>query len=72
MKYTQLGHTSLTVSKACSWVLANPAVDVAIIGARHPKQLSDTAPAADVELSDDALREVEMIMKDAVPRRAVA
>jgi len=35
-------------------------------------QLSDTAPAADVELSDDGLREVEMIMKDAVPRRAVA
>jgi hypothetical protein len=31
------------------------------------KSVSDTAPAADVELSDDALREVEMIMKDAVP-----
>ena len=40
---------------------------VAIIGARHPKQLTDTTPATDVELSDETLREIEMIMKDAVP-----
>jgi aryl-alcohol dehydrogenase-like predicted oxidoreductase len=52
---------------AIGWVLANPAVDVAIVGARHPKQLTDIAPAADVELSNETLREVEMIMKDAVP-----
>ncbi len=52
---------------AIAWVLANPAVDVAIIGARHPKQLTDTTAAADVELSDETRREIEMIMKDAVP-----
>ena len=58
----------ITVAQlAIAWVLANRAVDVAIIGARHPMQLTDTARAADVELSDEALREVEMIMKDAVP-----
>jgi aryl-alcohol dehydrogenase-like predicted oxidoreductase len=58
----------MTVTQlSIAWVLANPAVDVAIIGARHPKQLSDTVPAADVELSDETLREIETIMKDAVP-----
>jgi aryl-alcohol dehydrogenase-like predicted oxidoreductase len=58
----------MTVAQlAIAWVLANPAMDVAIIGARHPKQLSDTASAADVELSDETLREIETIMKDAVP-----
>ena len=52
---------------AIAWVLANPAVDVAIIGARHPKQLTDTTPAADVELSGQTLQEIATIMKDAVP-----
>jgi len=68
----QLGQASL-----CQPVLLDMAVwrdwgsfevrVVAIIGARHPKQLTDTTPATDVELSDETLREIEMIMKDAVP-----
>jgi len=42
-------HQGITVAQlAIAWVLANPAVDVAIVGARHPKQLTDTAQAADV------------------------
>ena len=58
----------ITVAQlAIAWVLANRAVDVAIIGGRHPNQLTDTTRAADVELSDETLREVEMIMKDAAP-----
>lgn len=52
---------------AVAWVLANPAVDVAIVGARHPQQLTQTAPAVDIELSGEILREIEQIMKDAVP-----
>src|SRR5438128_742363 len=42
---------------AIAWVLANPAVGVAIVGARHPQQLTQTAPAADVELSEETLQE---------------
>ena len=35
---------------AVAWVLANPAVSAAIIGASRPEQLDDTLKAADVEL----------------------
>jgi aryl-alcohol dehydrogenase-like predicted oxidoreductase len=52
---------------AIAWVLANPAVDVAIVGARRPQQLTQTAPAADVELSEETLQEIAQIMKDATP-----
>jgi aryl-alcohol dehydrogenase-like predicted oxidoreductase len=52
---------------AVAWVLANPAVDVAIVGARHPKQLTDTAPAGDVKLSQETLQEIATIMKNAAP-----
>src|SRR5262245_39609682 len=52
---------------AIAWVLANPAVDVAIVGARRAQQLSQTAPAADVELSEERLQEIALIMKDAAP-----
>jgi len=40
---------------AIAWVLANPAVDVAIVGARHPKQLTDTAQAEKKMLSRSVL-----------------
>jgi aryl-alcohol dehydrogenase-like predicted oxidoreductase len=52
---------------AIAWALANPAVDVAIVGARRPQQLTQTAPAADVELSEETLREIAQIMQDAAP-----
>lgn len=52
---------------AIAWVLANPAVDVAIVGARRAQQLTQTAPAADVELSEETLQEIAQIMKDAAP-----
>ena len=59
---------AMTVAQlAIAWVLANPAVDVAVIGARHPKQLTDTAPAADVKLSQETLQEIATIMKNAAP-----
>jgi hypothetical protein len=52
---------------AIAWVLANPDVDVAIVGARRPQQLAQTAPAADIRLSRETLGEIEQIMRDAVP-----
>jgi len=42
---------------AVAWTLANPAVHVAIVGARRPSQLEGTAPAADVQLSESDLKD---------------
>jgi aryl-alcohol dehydrogenase-like predicted oxidoreductase len=58
----------ITVAQlAIAWVLANPAVDVAIVGARHPQQIAQTVPAADIHLSRETLQAIEQIMQDAVP-----
>jgi aryl-alcohol dehydrogenase-like predicted oxidoreductase len=52
---------------AVAWTLANPAVDVAIVGARRPDQLNGTATAADLLLSAAELGELDTILADAVP-----
>jgi aryl-alcohol dehydrogenase-like predicted oxidoreductase len=52
---------------AVSWTLANPAVQVAIVGARRPSQLDGTAPAADIVLTQAELWEIDTILQDAVP-----
>ena len=52
---------------AVAWTLANPAVQVAIVGARRPPQLDGTATAADRHLSADDLRRIDAIVADAVP-----
>jgi aryl-alcohol dehydrogenase-like predicted oxidoreductase len=50
---------------AVAWTLANPAVHVAIVGARRPGQLTETAAAADITLSDPDLKEIDEIVTDA-------
>ena len=57
------GHT--VVQLAVAWTLANPAVDVAIVGARRSDHIEGTAPAAEFDLSEEDLRELENIMQDA-------
>jgi len=52
---------------AVAWVLANPAVDAAIVGARHPDHLADTVAAADYKLNDDDLAEIDAILIGAKP-----
>jgi aryl-alcohol dehydrogenase-like predicted oxidoreductase len=52
---------------AVAWTLANPLVQVAIVGTRNPAHVDDVLIAADVELSQDELWAVEEIMLDAVP-----
>jgi aryl-alcohol dehydrogenase-like predicted oxidoreductase len=52
---------------AVAWTLANPAVDVAIVGGRRPDQLDGTATAADLHLSPAELGEINTILADAVP-----
>ena len=44
---------------AVAWVLAQPGVHVAITGARRPAHIDGVAPAADVELSEDELDEID-------------
>ena len=52
---------------AIAWTLANPAVDVALGGARTPNQIEQTAPAVDIHLTTEDLGEIECVMRDAVP-----
>jgi aryl-alcohol dehydrogenase-like predicted oxidoreductase len=49
---------------AIAWTLANPAVDVVIVGARHPGHIEDSIAAAELDLSEADLEEVEAIMAD--------
>jgi aryl-alcohol dehydrogenase-like predicted oxidoreductase len=51
---------------AIAWTLANPAVDVAIVGARSPEQIRQTAPAADLHLSPEEIAEIELLLRGEV------
>jgi aryl-alcohol dehydrogenase-like predicted oxidoreductase len=44
---------------AVAWTLRNPAVDAAIVGFRRPEQVDPIAVAADLELSEDDVTEIE-------------
>src|ERR1700730_4194630 len=58
----------MTVAQlAIAWVLAQPAIDVAIVGARSASQLSQTAVASAIHLTYETLQEIERIMREAVP-----
>lgn len=52
---------------AVAWTLSHPAVDCAIVGARNPEQIEETARSVDVELEPADLQEIERILEDAVP-----
>jgi len=52
---------------AIAWVLAQPGIDVAIVGAHTPAQLEQTAQAGDIHLTQATLQEIERIMREAVP-----
>ncbi|MGB8345378.1 MAG: aldo/keto reductase [Ktedonobacteraceae bacterium] len=58
----------ITVAQlAIAWTLAQPAVDVAIVGAHNPQQLAQTAQAGSIHLTPETLRAIEKIMREAVP-----
>ncbi|MFD7044904.1 ATP-binding protein, partial [Rhodococcus jostii] len=58
----------MTVSQlAIAWTLANPAVDVAIVGARQAAHVRDSLGATEVWLSDRDLAEIDTIMAAATP-----
>jgi aryl-alcohol dehydrogenase-like predicted oxidoreductase len=47
---------------AVAWTLANPAVHVAITGARRPAHVEGVAPAAEIRLDEGALAEIDRIV----------
>jgi L-glyceraldehyde 3-phosphate reductase len=57
---------------ALAWVLRNPAVSSAIIGATSTAQLEQNLKAVELKLSDAEWREVETLAANAPPRAAAA
>ncbi|MEU6431060.1 aldo/keto reductase [Microbispora sp. NPDC046973] len=55
---------------AVAWVLAHPAVQVAIVGSRRPAHLAETVSALDVRLDEKDLARIDELMAGAVPIRA--
>jgi len=47
---------------AVSWVLRRPEVTAAIVGARKPEQIDETAAAADFELNAEETQEIEQLL----------
>ena len=47
---------------AISWVLRRPEVTAAIVGARRPEQIAETAPASDWNLSEKDIEEIEKLL----------
>jgi aryl-alcohol dehydrogenase-like predicted oxidoreductase len=52
---------------AVAWVISQPAVHVAIVGARRPAQLDSTLPAAEVSLTEEDREEIDKVLAEAVP-----
>jgi aryl-alcohol dehydrogenase-like predicted oxidoreductase len=50
---------------AIAWVLANPAVHVAIVGTGKAKNIEAAVPALDIELAPDELAEIDTILAGA-------
>jgi aryl-alcohol dehydrogenase-like predicted oxidoreductase len=58
----------MTVSQlAIAWTLTNPAVHVAIVGARQANHVQDSLAAADLSLSNTDLADIDKIMTSATP-----
>jgi aryl-alcohol dehydrogenase-like predicted oxidoreductase len=51
---------------AIAWTLANPAVHVAIVGARSPKHIEESIAAAELHLSEVDLERIDRIMAGSV------
>ncbi len=60
-------HGASMAQLAIAWVLANPAVQVAIVGARTPTHLAESLGALDLTLSQADLVDIDGIMAAAVP-----
>ena len=66
-RFAQFGLGTTVSQLAVAWTLANPAVQVAIVGTRNPDHVDDAVAAADLVLDDQVLREMHDIVNDEVP-----
>ncbi len=58
----------ITVAQlATAWTLANPAVDVAIVGTRNAEHVDEALAAAEIDLTDEVMGRIDLIMADATP-----
>ena len=49
---------------AVAWVLRRSEVTAAIVGARRPAQIEETAPAGDWKLSEKDIKEIEILLAE--------
>jgi aryl-alcohol dehydrogenase-like predicted oxidoreductase len=47
-----------------SWVLRRPEVTAAIVGARKPEQILETAPASDWDLNEEDIEQIEQLLAE--------
>ena len=59
---------STPAAVALAWVLANPGISAAILGATRPEQIDENVKALDVELEPDLLRAVDEVLEPIVRR----
>jgi aryl-alcohol dehydrogenase-like predicted oxidoreductase len=52
---------------AVAWTLAQPAVQVTIVGARRPVHLEESAAAADITFAPEDLAVIDAVLADATP-----
>jgi aryl-alcohol dehydrogenase-like predicted oxidoreductase len=50
---------------ALAWVLRNPVITTAMVGARVPSEIEENVGAADIQLSSDEVARIEAIMSEA-------
>jgi aryl-alcohol dehydrogenase-like predicted oxidoreductase len=55
-------HDASPTEVAIAWTLRHPAVSAAIVGGRRPDQVDGVVGAADLELSDEELQEIEAFL----------
>lgn len=55
-----------TAQLAIAWVLQNPNVSAAIVGASRPEQVADNVAASGVELGEDVLDRIDEVLGDLV------
>jgi len=65
-RFAQLELGTSVSRLAIAWALANPAVQVAIVGTRNPSHIDDAIAAAELKLDASALRRIEEIISDEV------
>jgi aryl-alcohol dehydrogenase-like predicted oxidoreductase len=57
---------------ALAWVLNEPNVASAIVGASRPQQVEDNAAASGIELGDDVIRRIDAVLGDSVSYEGAA